>query len=159
MLFEDFYVLLHRNREKSGFNDAIAALGHFRVPILFFNPSGEMPVGCLAGIAQQIDIMPTLLGYLGYDKPYIAFGKDLLRTEAKDCWAMNWVKIPQFIQGDYLLQFDGNHSTALFNYRHDPLLKNNLIGKRREQKAMEQHLKAFIQCYLQRMKADDVRIK
>ena len=24
MLFEDFYVLLHRNREKSGFNDAIA---------------------------------------------------------------------------------------------------------------------------------------
>ena len=134
-------------------------LGHFRVPILFFDPSGEMPVGCFDGIAQQIDIMPTLLGYLGYDKPYIAFGKDLLLTEADESWAMNWVKIPQFIQGDYLLQFDGEQTTALFDYRHDPLLKNNLVGKKKEQQVMERHLKAMIQSYFQRMKADDVRIK
>ena len=140
-------------------DEYMTEVGLFRIPILFYDPTGEMPRGRYEGIAQQIDIMPTLLSYLGYDRPYIAFGKDLLHTNPEDTWAMNWDHLPQYIQGDFTLLFDGKKSTGFFDYRRDPLLKDNLVGKRNEQKAMEQHLKAFIQCYLQRMKADDVRIK
>lgn len=133
-------------------------LGHFRVPILFFDPSGEMPTGCREGIAQQIDIMPTLLGYLGYDRPYIAFGKDLLRTEEKESWAINWQQLIQWIQGDYTLFFDGEHTTAVYNYRNDPLLQTDLRGRCPIQSDMETHLKAFVQSFMQRMKANDVTI-
>lgn len=134
-------------------------LGIFRIPILFFDPTGEMPVGRHEGIAQQIDIMPTLLGYMGYDKPYIAFGKDLLHTDPKDMWAFNWDHIPQFINGNYLLQSDGEKVTSIYDYRSDPLLKNNLIkDKSPEMAVMENQMKAFIQSFMERMNADNVTI-
>lgn len=130
-------------------------VGAFRVPILFFDPSGELPVGKMAGVAQQIDIMPTLLHYLGYPKDFFAFGKDLLSDPAP--WAMNWDRIPQYIWGDYVLQFDGREVMAVYNYKKDPLLKQNLKGKLPVEAEMTQHFKAFIQTYMERMKANKVK--
>lgn len=134
-------------------------LGIFRIPILFFDPTGKMPAGRHEGIAQQIDIMPTLLGYLGYNKPYIAFGKDLLHTDTVDMWAFNWDHIPQFINNNYLLQSDGEKVISLYDYRSDPLLKNNLIEDNSSEKAaMENKMKALIQSFMERMNADNVTI-
>lgn len=134
-------------------------VGLFRIPILFYDPSGEMPRGMLEGLAQQIDIMPTILAYLGYDRPYIAFGKDLLHTNPNDTWAMNWDHLPQYIQGDYTLLFNGKQTTGFYNYRRDRFMKNDLRGTRREQVVMERRLKAFLQSYVQRMKANNVTMR
>ena len=41
-------------------------------------------------IAQQTDVTPTLLHMLGYDKPYIAFGDDLLSINPSDTWAFSY---------------------------------------------------------------------
>lgn len=133
-------------------------LGIFRIPILFYDPSGKMPADCHKGIAQQIDIMPTLLGYLGYDKPYIAFGQNLFRTNPADTWAFNWDHIPQFIKNNYLLQSDSEIITGIYDYRSDPLLKKNLKGKLPEEAAMERQMKAIIQSFMERMEADSVTI-
>lgn len=133
-------------------------LGIFRIPILFFDPTGEMPAGCRKGIAQQIDIMPTLLGYLGYNKPYIAFGQDLLHTNPADTWAFNWDHIPQFIKSNYLLQSDSEKVTGIYDYQSDPLLKNNLKGKPDKGTVMERQMKAIIQSFMERMEADNVTI-
>ena len=127
-------------------------LGHFRIPILFFDPSGELPRGCIDGIAQQLDIMPTLLGYLGYDRPFVAFGKDLLATSPDSTWAFNNFNIPQLIKGDYLLQFDGRQPTGFFRFRTDSLLKHNLVGTLSEEKAMTRQLKAILQATTERLK-------
>ena len=132
--------------------------GLFRIPILFFDPTGEMPTGCHKGIAQQIDIMPTLLGYLAYDKPYIAFGQDLLRTTPTDTWAFNWDHIPQFIKNDVLIQLDNETVTSVYNYRADPLLKTNLKGRSVQEKTMEKQMKALIQSFMERMETDNVTI-
>ena len=132
-------------------------VGDYRIPILFFDPSGQLPRECRKGVAQQIDIMPTLLGHLGYDRPYIAFGIDLLNTPAEKTWAFNWHQWPQFIQGNYSLITDGQHVTGFYDYVGDPLLKHNLKDKGLpQQDSMERQLQAFIQCYMQRMKANDV---
>ena len=100
-------------------DEYMTEVGLFRIPILFYDPTGEMPRGRYEGIAQQIDIMPTLLSYLGYDRPYIAFGKDLLHTNPEDTWAMNWDHLPEYIQGDFTLLFDGKKSTGFFDYRRE----------------------------------------
>lgn len=134
-------------------------VGIYRVPLLFFDPSGEMPVGCQEGIAQHIDIMPTLLGYLGYDRPYIAFGQDLLNTLPENMWAFSWSHIPQLIQGDYSLLFDGQKVKGLFDYRHDVLMKKDLRGKCPKEKDMERRLKALLQSYMQRMKNNEIVIR
>ena len=102
--------------------------------------------------------MPTLLGYLGYDKPYIAFGQDLLHTDPDDMWAFNWDHIPQFIKNKYLLQSDNETITGIYDYRSDPLLKKNLKGELPEEKAMERQMKAIIQSFMERMEADSVTI-
>lgn len=126
-------------------------VGDFRIPIIFYDPSGGMPQGKQPGIVQQIDIMPTVLGYLGYDKPFISFGKDMFRTAPGDTWAFNWVNYPQYIKGDYLLRTDLDSVTAVYNYVKDPLLKNNLKGRFAGQKEMERELQAILQTISGRM--------
>ena len=127
------------------------SLGGFRVPIVFFDPSGEMPTGQREGIAQQIDIMPTVLGYLGYTQPYVAFGFDLFHTPAEDTWAVNYLNgIYQYVKGDYLIQFDGVTLKAVYRFKEDKLLEHNLIDKVDVSDLVEE-LKAIIQSYMQRM--------
>ena len=137
------------------------SLGGFCSPILFFDPSGDIAPGMRDGIAQQIDIMPTVLGYLGYDRPYVAFGCDLFATPDEDTWAVNYQNgIYQYVKGDYLLQFDGTSTKGLYRFRTDLLLKENLAGRGiTEQQQMEREVKAVIQSYMTRMTANELVIK
>ena len=136
-------------------------LGGFCSPIIFFDPSGTLKPGMRNSIAQHIDIMPTVLSYLGYDKPYVAFGCDLLTTADDDTWAVNYQGgIYQYVKGDYLLQFDGERSKALYRFRTDLLLKQNLVAKEpKVANAMELQLKAIIQSYMTRMNENKLTIK
>ena len=136
-------------------------LGGFCSPIIFFDPSGTLKPGMRNAIAQHIDIMPTVLSYLGYDKPYISFGCGLLTTADDDTWAVNYQGgIYQYVKGDYLLQFDGERSKALYRFRTDLLLKQNLVAKEpKVANAMELQLKAIIQSYMTRMNENKLTIK
>lgn len=127
-------------------------LGGFCSPVIFYDPSGELRTGVDDAIAQQIDIMPTILGYLGYDEPYFAFGIDLLKTPAEDTWAVNYLNgIYQYVKHGYVLQFDGTRTVAVYALT-DKLMKNNLIGNAAVPQAqMERELKAIIQQYMERM--------
>lgn len=136
-------------------------LGGFCSPIIFFDPSGELKPGMQDAIAQQIDIMPTVLGYLGYDQPYMAFGCDLLHTPAQDTWAVNYNNgVYQYVKGDYLLQFDGQQVKALYRFRTDLLLEHNLKGQEpKVEEAMTRELKAIIQSYMTRMTTNNLVVR
>lgn len=127
-------------------------LGVFGSPILFYDPSGKMfPSGRRHSIAQQIDIMPTILSALRYDKPYVAFGKDLLSTPDSMSWAINYHNgIYQYIKGEYLLQFDGMEVTGLYDIHKDWLQDHNIKGEAVEER-MTKETKAIIQSYMDRM--------
>ena len=133
-------------------------LGLYSIPIIFYTPDGSIAPGERTDVvAQQIDIMPTVLGALGYDKPYVAFGSDLLSTPAAQTWAVSYNNgIYQYVKGDYLIQFDGSKVKAAYDYRHDPLLLHNVAGKLPggTQQRMEQELKSLIQQYMNRMNTD-----
>ena len=136
-------------------------LGGFCSPIIFFDPSGEFKPGMRNAIAQQIDIMPTVLSYLGYDKKYVGFGIDLLTTPAEDTWAVNYLNgIYQYVKGDYLLQWDGSKTKALYRFRTDLLLKDNVANKEpKVREAMERQVKAIIQSYMERMTQNELVVK
>ena len=128
-------------------------LGLYSIPIIFFAPDGSItPELRNDVIAQQTDITPTLLHLLGYSKPYLAFGDDLLSVSPEQSWAFSYnAGIYQLLQGDLMLQFDGAKTTAVYRFKTDKLLRENLVGRLPEQQPMEQRLKAIIQQYMSRM--------
>ena len=135
--------------------------GLYSIPIIFYTPDGSLETGVKQGvIAQQIDVLPTLMGILGYDKPYIAFGCDVLRTPAAQTWAFNYNNgVYQYFKGDFLLQFDGQKTKALYRFKTDPLLKQNLAGKLPNQSQLENELKSLIQQYMHRMTTNTLIMK
>ncbi len=133
--------------------------GVFSIPLLFYQHNSNLK-GFVNAIGQQIDIMPTVLSYLGYDQPYISFGCDLLTTPPEETFAVNYINgIYQFFKGDYLLQFDGRNVVGMYQFKTDRMLENNLMGKVPEQAAMENELKSIIQQYMERMNADELVVK
>ena len=157
------FVLVADHTNQSSHDVYKTDLGLYSIPIIFFTPDGSLePSHDEAVIAQQTDITPTLLHLLGYNKPYLAFGKDLLGydgDEVLQSWAFNYnAGIYQLVRADgLLLQFDGTKTTAVYRFKTDPLLKENLVGKLPEQQEMELFLKALIQQYMSRMNENRLR--
>ena len=153
------FVLTADHTNQSTHPEYQTSQGSFSVPIILFDPSGTLPTGIQPGIAQQIDIMPTLLSFVGYDKPYVAFGQDLFSTPTEETWAVNFQNdIYQLTKGDYLILFDGRETKAVYRFREDPLLQHNLLESN-PQPEMEKKLKAIIQSYMQRMNEDRLKMK
>lgn len=100
--------------------------GRYLIPILFYTPDGSLH-GLQEGIAQQLDIKPTILGYLGYDKPYFSFGRNLLDTEKEDTRALNYPGFIQYYRDDWMLQFDGEKRVGLFRWQDDIFQGTNLM--------------------------------
>ncbi len=128
-------------------------VGQYAIPLLFFKPGSELK-GRSAVIAQQTDIMPTVLNYLGFDKSYLAFGGDLFDTISnRQHFSIHYISgLYGLMKDGYYLEFNGSRSTALFNIGKDPLQKNNLVGREKEvQGRLEHFIKAYIQQYNNRL--------
>jgi phosphoglycerol transferase MdoB-like AlkP superfamily enzyme len=127
------------------------SFGAFCVPILFYKPGSDLR-GVKQRIAEQIDIMPTVLSYLNYDDEYIAFGSNLLDdTQESFAFNTNGSNYHLYMK-DHLLETIDNKAAGLFDYKNDTDLVNNLTGKDPVlQQQMEEKLKAIIQTYNSRL--------
>ena len=144
------FVLTSDHTNQSDHAEYQSDLGGFCSPIIIYDPSH--PEGRIEEkVAQQIDILPTVLGMLGYQKPYFGFGIDVLNTPADKTWAVNYLNgIYQYVHYGYVLQFDGTNSKGIYKL-DDRIMQHNLIGKVPQQSQMESELKAIIQQYMMRM--------
>ncbi len=129
-------------------------VGAFTVPIILFQPGANL-VGVDSTVVQQIDIMPTVLHYLHYPKPYLAFGQDMLHPP-KEKFVFNYYgNAFQLIQGHWVIQHNTQKTIGLYNLKEDPLMRNNLVGKAPTiQAKMEPLIKAVIQQHNNRMVDD-----
>ena len=130
-------------------------IGGFCSPIIIYEPGNtERRPEMQEKIAQQIDILPTVMGMLGYDKPYFGFGIDVLSTPGDSTWAVNYMNgIYQYVKHGHVLQFDGQKTRSVYALS-DSLMQHNLVGRVPVQAAMERELKAIIQQYMERMTQD-----
>ena len=125
--------------------------GMFAIPIIFFDPRsnhGEIK----NEIAQQTDILPSILNYLNYDNDFIAFGSSVFDANAPR-FSINFVNNNyQLIKDDYLLTFNGEKTTGFYNIANDSLLNNDVIKNDiPEMYQMENFAKAVIQQYNNRL--------
>jgi phosphoglycerol transferase MdoB-like AlkP superfamily enzyme len=127
------------------------ARGVYSIPILFYHPSDSSLAREEDMIFSQIDVTPTVLGYLHYNKPYFSFGQDFFRENVKEKnLTVNYTE-PIFIiyKDSMLLQFDGKDCKAMYNFAKDKALSNNIKGQYPEMEdEMLTYLKAYIQQYI-----------
>lgn len=135
------------------------SMGQFSIPILFYKQGSDLK-GIKRRIAQQIDIMPTILHYLNFDGEYIAFGNDLLDDSTGSFGFNTYGSTYYFYLNDHILEMIDNKTAALFNFKTDRYQENNLVGREPElQKHMEDRLRAVMQTYNTRMLDNNLTVK
>lgn len=123
----------------------------FAVPLLFYKPGSDLK-GNSNMLAQQTDILPTVLGYLGYNQGFVAFGKDLFHSNGHQPYVINFVNETfQFLMNQWAIYFDGKEVIAFYNIQDDPLLTNNLKGTLPVPQKEFEIMTAIIQQYNNRM--------
>jgi len=143
------FVITADHSVDSDIKEYYTSVNRFAIPILFFKGDGTMK-GVDNGIAEQIDIMPTILSYLNYPFPYMAFGNNLFDPNSKR-FAINYIEESyQFLMGDFALYMTADKLNAIYNRKEDPELRNNLLGKVNLLEE-EQLQKAIIQQFNNRM--------
>ena len=139
-------------------------LGNYCVPIILYAPGDASLRGYdEERVVEQIDIMPTVLSYLHYDQPYIAFGRDMLNGKADEGFALHWLPESssyEYVWGDYALQFDGKQVTSAYAYRTDSTFSNNVLSSMPPAilDRMQRQMKSVIQQYMQRMTSDQLTV-
>jgi phosphoglycerol transferase MdoB-like AlkP superfamily enzyme len=131
------------------FPETRTAWGSASVPIIFFRPDNSLK-GMRNEIIQHTDIMPSVLGYLHCREPFLAFGRNIFGPDKP--FAFTYRDGFNLFEDEFLLQFDGDKSTALFRYHTDKLLiqdvQHDFPDKKKE---MERRIKAIIQQYNNRL--------
>lgn len=133
--------------------------GSYSIPIVFYKPGGEMK-GLKHRIAQQIDIMPSVLSYLNCGCEFIAFGNNLF-DDNQTSFAFNTAgSTYQLFMDDFMLEMIDNKPVGLYNFVNDRLLERNMIGvDTLVQNRLAEKMKAIIQTYNSRLIDNDMVVK
>jgi membrane-anchored protein YejM (alkaline phosphatase superfamily) len=118
-------------------------IGQYSIPIILFNnnitPKKEERT------VQQIDILPTVLDYLNYDKPYYSLGKSMLSDNKQP--AIFYVT-PYYcvVQDSIFYVLNDFKITEKYNFKKDSLQKNKLSIIEHDKEIIN-FSKAYIQNY------------
>ena len=128
-------------------------IGIFRVPIIFYDPSNINFNQKSEKIIQQIDIMPSILSYLDYNKPFLSLGNNIFNSE--NGFAINYNNGFQMIIDERVVIYNEleEEITKIFDFTNDISLKQNIINDIESIK-IEQYkykIQSFIQTYNNRM--------
>lgn len=125
-----------------------------KIALMFYRANSNL-IGINNQYAQHIDIYPTILDLIGYDKSFRSWGRSLVRNDSTSPpfvirYSSN---LYQYMEGNYILCFDGNHIQGIYHHS-DKDLKNNLIHQNiPELPYLEMKGKAFLQDYMKRIKS------
>ncbi len=130
-------------------------LNRFAVPILFYSANKAYNLkGVRTDIAQQMDIYPSIVSLIGYNKPFRSWGRSLTSNlPGETPRAINSLgNIYQFLQGNYIYLFDGKKITGIFAAEDKSFEKNLMDGTLNpEMNKGVADFKAFIQDYSDRI--------
>ena len=125
-------------------------INRFAIPILFYHPNGSFK-GVNDELTHQMDIFPSIVDLVGYEKPINSWGRSLFSNSGKPFSIHFSGTVYHFITEKYILVFDGDSVIGIYD-KEDQWLSNNLkensnINFSNEEK----YLKAFMQDYMNRI--------
>ena len=99
-------------------------------------------------VVSQVDIMPSVLDFLGVEETYFAFGQNALTAPKHDNYAICY-NYPNY-------QIMGLNGMLLFDGENINKSSGTLTGT--EQKQMVRYLKGYLQQYFSRMIEDHLTV-
>lgn len=121
------------------------------VMMLLYDPKGKY-VGENTDFAQQIDIYPTILDIIGYQKPFRSWGQSLVDTKSQKPFLVKWTNnLYEMRMGKYTATFDGKNIVGIY-LKDDLNWSKNLVNNNKpEMQTIKTQLKAFVQDYMARI--------
>jgi len=136
------------------------AKGLYEVPIAFYHPL--LDGAQRADVVSQTDIMPSVLGWIGYEDRFFAFGENALTKHKEHPYAVCYnAPVYQIFSDSLLVQFDGEQVVAVYDFQKDKALRENIAETIEPERIapMTDYLKAYIQQYIHRMIHDELRVE
>lgn len=126
-----------------------ANMGRYAIPIVFYAPGDPAMKGGTDQIVQQIDILPTVLDYLGYSEPFFAFGNSAFRSDERRFVVNAHSGSYQWYMDGFLLTSHDLNPQAVYDFHTDSLCRNNIMEeqKARAESELIPYFKAFVQLY------------
>ena len=140
--------------------------GNSHIILFLYTPDGSLR-GDDPHVAQQIDLMPTILGLTGYEKPFFAYGQDIFAVRADSArtaeraFAINYLNESfQWITDSAAMFFDEHEVTHLFDLHSDSLEQHNRIDRGvRPDPVQVERLKALLQTYYDHLAQSDFLVR
>jgi phosphoglycerol transferase MdoB-like AlkP superfamily enzyme len=119
--------------------------GNYQIPLFFYQPDNALK-GTDTKVAQQLDIMPTVLDRLHFNQPFFSFGNNLNDTTQIDKrFAINYFNgFYQYFTDETFIQYNGKDLLGFYNYRIDSTLTKNSAN---DKKPSVKKVQAFMQVY------------
>lgn len=123
-------------------------MGAYAIPLIYYAPGDAKLKGYNNRLTQHIDILPSVLDYLGYSDSVFAFGNSVFRHDTRP-YAINYISNShQLVIDSDLLQTINLQPRGLYQFPLDSICNNNLLQKYMSVAQPRLHdLKAFIQIY------------
>ena len=103
-------------------------------------------------LAQQIDIYPTILNMIGYQKPFRSWGRSLISNQEKP-FVINYNGIStRFIKDSLTLDFTDENNQKIFKFDDKPHQNNIYNPKLQKHQELSKDCKAFLQVYYKSIK-------
>jgi phosphoglycerol transferase MdoB-like AlkP superfamily enzyme len=122
---------------------------NFSVPIIFYRPDGKLK-GEEKEIMSHIDIFPSVLSLIGIKDSIFSFGKNYFDSNCSKKVINYKAGIYQITNNDFHLQFDGEKSIGLYEWKKDEFFENNLIHSEKHHSViteLEAQIKKSVQLF------------
>jgi phosphoglycerol transferase MdoB-like AlkP superfamily enzyme len=131
----------------------VTPTGNSHILMFLYTPDGSL-VGKDTHTAQQIDLMPTILGLTGYEKPYFAFGRDVFREPERPAVATNYFNEAYQYIADSIVLFSTGDRTLSAYLPTDTLQQHDIHAEHLPaQTDGERLLRAILQQYYTHLQA------
>lgn len=153
----------HGNREWLGTKFDTGYL-QYHIPFIVYTPDGSIPPAIIDDrVMSQFDIGPTLLGLLGYNRPYVSMGSDILSPGTPSPhYAINKFASTYQITGTrYLVKWDADTDrvSEVYDITADPELTTPLTDfDSTEVTAMTDYAKVLLQDFSCRINSNSLSI-
>lgn len=98
-------------------------IGLYAIPLLFYRPGDQHLQGYSSRPAQQIDILPSVLQYIGYHLPFFAYGNSVFDSLSKPFVYNQMGDHHQFMFDGKILVAEQTRCTGIFSMSTDSLMQ------------------------------------
>ena len=125
-------------------------VGNQSIPIIFYKADNSLK-GKNNSIISQMDILPSALNLMGYNKPFFALGKSFLDTSERKSYF--YANSTHYLYNDSMVfSFSQTELKSVINYKRDSTLNIQLLKKHPEiETKIIQDFKVFIQTFNQNL--------